>query len=247
MFFPFVLHLQLRGHVPLHPPQRGRAGAAEGRDVPGAGTLSGRLVQGHLHAHGQDRSLPRELHEPSQQVRFLSHLLCTFTAIIIIILISNCQLLDILTHVMYFISATRLRFYLPSFEVSTAVSPCRSVQGSSQPKIPMSLSTQAGRGVAIVGTAAAVAVPGPDSNKPNVVGSAPTATAVPTNSQPAAASVATTVAQTATGQQPKMPLHLSSQMTVNQARNAVRTGEFSGIVRPSVHPSGHPFSTPACS
>ncbi|XP_075901559.1 E3 ubiquitin-protein ligase SH3RF1 isoform X2 [Nelusetta ayraudi] len=106
----------------------------------------------------------------------------------------------------------------------------RSVQGSSQPKVPLSLSTQAGRGASIISSAAvAAAVPGPDSNKPVAVGPAPTATtaaaaaAVPANSQPAAAATAATVAQTATGQQPKIPLHLSSQMTVNQARNAVRT------------------------
>lgn len=30
----------------------------------------------------------------------------------------------------------------------------------------------------------------------------------------------------ATGQQPKIPVHVNSQMTVNQARNAVRTGEL---------------------
>jgi len=65
---PLISGLQLRGHVPLRAPQGGRAGAEEGRDVPGAGALPGRLVQGHLHAHGQDRSLPRQLHEPHQQV-----------------------------------------------------------------------------------------------------------------------------------------------------------------------------------
>lgn len=95
----------------------------------------------------------------------------------------------------------------------------------------MSLSTQAGRGVAIVSSAAAPSVPSPDSNKPVAVGPAPsTAAAVPANSQPAASTTPTTVAQTATGQQPKIPLHLNSQMTVNQARNAVRTGEFSAAV-----------------
>lgn len=239
-----ALRLQLRGHVPLHPPQGGRAGAAEGRDVPGAGALSGRLVQGHLHAHGQDWSFPRELHEPSQQVPFLSNLPCSFTiiittVIIIIIIISNCQIMDRWWNKcghMSFYLYRMTRYFSPSPEVSPAVSPCRSVQGSSQPKVPLSLSTQAGRGVGIISSAAvAAAVPGPDSNKPVAVGPAPTAAAaaaVPANSQPAAsatAATAATVAQTATGQQPKIPLHLSSQMTVNQARNAVRTGQFRQI------------------
>ncbi|CAG5862240.1 unnamed protein product [Menidia menidia] len=95
----------------------------------------------------------------------------------------------------------------------------RTVSGSSQPKVPMSLCTQAGRGVTIVSPSSAplgTIVPGPDFNKPLTVCSS----ALPASSQPVAV-VAT--AQTATGQQPKVPLHVSSQMTVNQARNAVRT------------------------
>ncbi|XP_051232749.1 E3 ubiquitin-protein ligase SH3RF1 isoform X2 [Dicentrarchus labrax] len=95
----------------------------------------------------------------------------------------------------------------------------RTASGSTQPKVPMSLCTQAGRGITIVSPSSAplaTIVPGPDFNKPITVGSS----AVPTNSQPAAT---VTAAQTATGQQPKGPLHVSSQMTVNQARNAVRT------------------------
>nr|XP_033477714.1 E3 ubiquitin-protein ligase SH3RF1 isoform X2 [Epinephelus lanceolatus] len=95
----------------------------------------------------------------------------------------------------------------------------RTASGSTQPKVPMSLCTQAGRGVTIVSPSSAslgAIVPGPDFNKPLTVCSS----AVPANSQPA---VVVTAAQTATGQQPKVPLHVSSQMTVNQARNAVRT------------------------
>uniref|UniRef100_A0A671WH98 E3 ubiquitin-protein ligase SH3RF1 n=1 Tax=Sparus aurata TaxID=8175 RepID=A0A671WH98_SPAAU len=54
--------------------------------------------------------------------------------------------------------------------------------------------------------------------------------AVPANSQSAAV---VTAAQTATGQQPKVPLHVSSQMTVNQARNAVRTAACHSQDRPT--------------
>lgn len=100
----------------------------------------------------------------------------------------------------------------------------RTASGSTQPKVPMSLCTQAGRGVTIVSPSSATLgaiVSGPDFNKPLAVCSS----AVPANSQPAAV---VTAAQTATGQQPKIPLHVSSQMTVNQARNAVRTGKFTG-------------------
>lgn len=103
-------------------------------------------------------------------------------------------------------------------------SPFRTASGSTQPKVPMSLCTQAGRGVTIVSPSSAALgaiVPGPDFNKPLTVCSS----AVPINSQPAAV---VTAAQTATGQQPKVPLHVSSQMTVNQARNAVRTGKSAG-------------------
>lgn len=88
----------------------------------------------------------------------------------------------------------------------------------------MSLCTQAGRGITIVSPSSALLgaiVPGPDFNKPITVCSS----ALSASSQPAAV---VTAAQTATGQQPKVPLHVSSQMTVNQARNAVRTGKFTG-------------------
>lgn len=98
----------------------------------------------------------------------------------------------------------------------------RTASGSTQPKVPLSLCTQAGRGITIVSPSPAplgAIVTGPDFNKPLSVSSS----AVPTSSQPAAV---VTAAQTATGQQPKVPLHVSSQMTVNQARNAVRTGTF---------------------
>ncbi|XP_061681780.1 E3 ubiquitin-protein ligase SH3RF1 isoform X2 [Syngnathoides biaculeatus] len=97
----------------------------------------------------------------------------------------------------------------------------RTASGGGQAKLP----TQAGRGITIVspssGHQGAAAAAVPDSAKhPPAVG-AVTSVAV----QPAAA---VTAAQTATGQQPKVPLHVSSQMTVNQARNAVRTAGSHG-------------------
>ncbi|XP_038572474.1 E3 ubiquitin-protein ligase SH3RF1 [Micropterus salmoides] len=105
----------------------------------------------------------------------------------------------------------------------------RTASGSNQPKVPMSLCTQAGRGVTIVSPSSApigAIVSGPDFNKPLAVCSS----AIPANSQPAAV---VTAAQTATGQQPKVPLHVSSQMTVNQARNAARTAACHSQDRPT--------------
>ncbi|XP_065812235.1 E3 ubiquitin-protein ligase SH3RF1 isoform X2 [Labrus bergylta] len=105
----------------------------------------------------------------------------------------------------------------------------RTASGSTQPKVTMSLCTQAGRGVTIVSPSSAplgAIVPGPDFNKPLTVCSS----AGPANSQPAAV---VTAAQTATGQQPKVPLHVNSQMTVNQARNAVRTAACHSQDRPT--------------
>ncbi|XP_073332638.1 E3 ubiquitin-protein ligase SH3RF1 isoform X2 [Pagrus major] len=105
----------------------------------------------------------------------------------------------------------------------------RTAPGSTQSKVPMSLCTQAGRGITIVSPSSAplgAIVSGPDFNKPLTVCSS----AVPANSQPAAV---VTAAQTATGQQPKVPLHVSSQMTVNQARNAVRTAACHSQDRPT--------------
>ncbi|XP_068175595.1 E3 ubiquitin-protein ligase SH3RF1 isoform X2 [Antennarius striatus] len=105
----------------------------------------------------------------------------------------------------------------------------RTVPGSTQPKVPMSLCTQAGRSITIVSPSSAplgALVPGPDFNKPLSVCSS----AAPATPQPAAV---VTAAQTATGQQPKVPLHISSQMTVNQARNAVRTAACHSQDRPT--------------
>lgn len=105
----------------------------------------------------------------------------------------------------------------------------RTASSSTQPKVAMSLCTQAGRGVTIVSPSSAplgAVVPGPDFNKPLTVSSS----SAPASSQPAAV---VTAAQTATGQQPKVPLHVSSQMTVNQARNAVRTAACHSQDRPT--------------
>ncbi|XP_071395128.1 E3 ubiquitin-protein ligase SH3RF1 [Centroberyx affinis] len=105
----------------------------------------------------------------------------------------------------------------------------RTASGSTQPKVPMSLCTQAGRGVTIVSPSSAplgAIVPGPDFNKPLTVCSGP----VPAIPQTA---VVVTAAQTATGQQPKVLMHVSSQMTVNQARNAVRTAACHNQDRPT--------------
>ncbi|GLD74002.1 E3 ubiquitin-protein ligase SH3RF1 isoform X1 [Lates japonicus] len=116
----------------------------------------------------------------------------------------------------------------------------RTASGSTQPKVPMSLCTQAGRGVTIVSPSSAplgAIVPGPDFNKPLAVCSS----AVSASSQPTAV---VTAAQTATGQQPKVPLHVSSQMTVNQARNAVRTAACHSQDRPTAAVTPIQSSTP---
>ncbi|XP_068448822.1 E3 ubiquitin-protein ligase SH3RF1 isoform X2 [Clinocottus analis] len=109
----------------------------------------------------------------------------------------------------------------------------RTTSGSTQPKVPMSLCTQAGRGVTVVSPSSGAGVPGPDFNK-TLAGSG----AAPGNSQPAAA---VTAAQTATGQQPKVALHAGAQMTVNQARNAVRTAGHAQD-RPAAPPSAAPVA-----
>ncbi|CAL1593023.1 unnamed protein product [Knipowitschia caucasica] len=106
----------------------------------------------------------------------------------------------------------------------------RTASGSSQPKVPLALCTQAGRGVTIVSPSPAplgAIVTGPDFTKPLVVctssaSSAPQPTLIVSSSQ------------TATGQQPKLPMHVTSQMTVNQARNAVRTAAAQSQDRPPV-------------
>ncbi|XP_077964929.1 E3 ubiquitin-protein ligase SH3RF1 isoform X2 [Gasterosteus aculeatus] len=117
--------------------------------------------------------------------------------------------------------------------VSRSVLRRRTASGSTQPKVPMSLCTQSGRGVTVISPSPTAVVPGPDINKPPAV----CAGAAPPSLQPA-----TVAAQTATGQQPKVPLHVGSQMTVNQARNAVRTAGHNHD-RPA--PAGTPAQPPA--
>ncbi|KAM6963193.1 E3 ubiquitin-protein ligase SH3RF1 [Aplochiton taeniatus] len=107
----------------------------------------------------------------------------------------------------------------------------RTASSSTQPKVPLSLVTQAGRGVTIVSPASSplgAIVQGPDFNKPLPVcpGSAPS------SAGPSQAAMVT-AAQMATGQQPKGLMHLNSQMTVNQARNAVRTAACHSQDRPT--------------
>ncbi|CAB1332039.1 unnamed protein product, partial [Coregonus sp. 'balchen'] len=104
----------------------------------------------------------------------------------------------------------------------------RTVSGSTQPKLPLALCTQAGRGVTIVSpssTPLGAVVPGPDFNK------ALTICPGPALSSPFPAAMVTT-AHVATGQA-KVLMHMTSQMTVNQARNAVRTAACHSQDRPT--------------
>ncbi|XP_056894350.1 E3 ubiquitin-protein ligase SH3RF1 isoform X4 [Takifugu flavidus] len=102
----------------------------------------------------------------------------------------------------------------------------RTPPGSSQAKVHMSSCTPAGRGITIVSPSSATIVPCPEFSKPLTCCSS----GVSAVSQPAAV---VTAPQTATGQQPKVPVHVNSQMTVNQARNAVRTAVCHSQDRPT--------------
>ncbi|KAG7277521.1 hypothetical protein CRUP_030683 [Coryphaenoides rupestris] len=99
-------------------------------------------------------------------------------------------------------------------------------QDGCQPKLPLTLSSQPGRSLTILAASSSSsssssssvpASPGPDASKPLPPCPGPVG-------MPQAAVVAT-AAQTATGQQPKVIVHVNSQMTVNQARNAGRAGQ----------------------
>ncbi|KAL1022568.1 hypothetical protein UPYG_G00029390 [Umbra pygmaea] len=97
----------------------------------------------------------------------------------------------------------------------------RTASGSSQPKASLSLVTQAGRGVTIVSPSSAplgTTVPGPDLSKPISICPVPC--------------TVVTSAHVATGQA-KALMHMTSQMTVNQARNAVRTAACHSQDRPT--------------
>uniref|UniRef100_A0A8C7DSR2 E3 ubiquitin-protein ligase SH3RF1 n=1 Tax=Oncorhynchus kisutch TaxID=8019 RepID=A0A8C7DSR2_ONCKI len=103
----------------------------------------------------------------------------------------------------------------------------RTASGSTQPKVPLTLCTQAGRGVTIVSpsTSLGAIVPGPDLNKSLPICPGPD----PSSPLPAAM---VTAAHVATGQA-KVLMHMTSQMTVNQARNAVRTAACHSQDRPT--------------
>lgn len=83
--------------------------------------------------------------------------------------------------------------------------------------------SQAGRGVTIVSSSSSpigAALGGVDPNKPLPICTGP----APSSPIPAAV---VTAAHMPPGQHPKVLMHVTSQMTVNQARNAVRTGKIS--------------------
>uniref|UniRef100_A0A673Y009 E3 ubiquitin-protein ligase SH3RF1 n=1 Tax=Salmo trutta TaxID=8032 RepID=A0A673Y009_SALTR len=104
----------------------------------------------------------------------------------------------------------------------------RTMSGSTQPKVPLALCTQAGRGVTIVSpssTPLGAIVPGPDFNKALPICPGPAL------SSPLPAGMVT-AAHVTTGQA-KVLMHMTSQMTVNQARNAVRTAACHSQDRPT--------------
>ncbi|TRZ01694.1 hypothetical protein DNTS_006526 [Danionella cerebrum] len=102
----------------------------------------------------------------------------------------------------------------------------RTVSGSSQPKVPLSLCSQATRGVTIVSPSTAPVGASIDPSKALPVCS----NASPSCSLPAAV---VTAAHLPPGQHPKVLMHVTSQMTVNQARNAVRTAVSHSQDRPT--------------
>ncbi|XP_028818895.1 E3 ubiquitin-protein ligase SH3RF1 [Denticeps clupeoides] len=101
----------------------------------------------------------------------------------------------------------------------------RTASGSSQPKVPLSLCSQAGRGVTIVtpSTVGAV-IGGVDLTKP-----LPTCVGPP-SPLPAAVVTATHIPS---GQHAKVLMHVTPQMTVNQARGVVRTAACHSQDRPT--------------
>ncbi|KAM9496983.1 E3 ubiquitin-protein ligase SH3RF1 [Clarias gariepinus] len=95
----------------------------------------------------------------------------------------------------------------------------RTVANSSQPKVPLAMCSQAGRGVTLVSSSPSpigAALGGVDPNKPLPICTGP----APSSPIPA---TVVTAAHVPPGQHPKVLMHVTSQMTVNQARNAVRT------------------------
>ncbi|XP_043075628.1 E3 ubiquitin-protein ligase SH3RF1-like [Puntigrus tetrazona] len=105
----------------------------------------------------------------------------------------------------------------------------RTVSGSSQPKVPLTLCSQAGRGITIVSpssTSLGAALGSVDPSKPLPMCPNPT----PSCPLPAAV---VSAAHIPTGQHPKVLMHVTSQMTVNQARSAVRTAVSHSQDRPT--------------
>ncbi|XP_062857956.1 E3 ubiquitin-protein ligase SH3RF1 isoform X2 [Trichomycterus rosablanca] len=95
----------------------------------------------------------------------------------------------------------------------------RTVASNSQPKVPLTMCTQAGRGVTIVSpssSALGASLAGADPSKPLQICTG----AAPTSPLPVPV---VTAAHVPPGQHPKALMHVTPQMTVNQARNAVRT------------------------
>ncbi|XP_030628554.1 E3 ubiquitin-protein ligase SH3RF1 [Chanos chanos] len=104
----------------------------------------------------------------------------------------------------------------------------RTVANNSQPKVPLTLCSQAGRGVTIVS---------PSSAPLAALGSVELAKPLPTCAgtappSPLPAAVVTS-GHMPPGQHPKVLMHVTSQMTVNQARNAVRTAVCHSQDRPT--------------
>ncbi|MBN3308497.1 SH3R1 ligase, partial [Amia calva] len=100
----------------------------------------------------------------------------------------------------------------------------RTGSSSTQPKVSIAVATQAGRGVTIVSPSSQQkppgAVAGPDNGKPLTPSPVPTAVV-------SAAHIQTS------NQQAKVLMHMTGQMTVNQARNAVRTAAAHSQERPT--------------
>ncbi|XP_007255290.2 E3 ubiquitin-protein ligase SH3RF1 isoform X1 [Astyanax mexicanus] len=105
----------------------------------------------------------------------------------------------------------------------------RTAASSSQPKVPLTLCSQAGRSVTIVSPSSAQLGPSQSGIDPSK--SIPICTG-PAPSSPLPAAIVT-AAHMPPGQHPKVLMHVTSQMTVNQARNAVRTGVCHNQDRPT--------------
>ncbi|XP_030228009.1 LOW QUALITY PROTEIN: E3 ubiquitin-protein ligase SH3RF1 [Gadus morhua] len=107
----------------------------------------------------------------------------------------------------------------------------RTLSGVGPPKLPLTLAPpQGGRSLGaptpLSPPPSSSPAPGPDANKPLPACTGPAGGV-------AQAVVSAAAAQTATGQQPKAAVHVNAQMTVNQARNAVRSAAGHAQDRPA--------------